>query len=267
MKSRMVPGLIAAVAAMAFVAEGRAETPSTPKPDRGAIEKIVRDYLVEHPEIIEEALKALRAKWEIEQRQSDRDAIAANGDALRAHPMTPVSGNPAGDVTIVEFFDYQCGYCKRSLKPVMELLETDSKVRIVWKEYPILGPVSRFAARAAMAAGRQGRYYDFHVGVYEQARTIDRSRCDRRCSETRVEHRATSPGHEGTGHREISARNSAVGQYTRHPGDTCIRDRRHAGSGRHRRRPDEGNCRGDTVRRLKLASSYISLYRSWKDVR
>ena len=139
MKSRMVPGLIAAVAAMAFIAEGRAETPSTPKPDRGAIEKIVRDYLVEHPEIIEEALKALRAKREIEQRQSDRDAIAANGDALRAHPMTPVSGNPAGDVTIVEFFDYQCGYCKRSLKPVVELLETDSKVRIVWKEYPILG--------------------------------------------------------------------------------------------------------------------------------
>ena len=165
MKSRMVPGLIAAVAAMAFIAEGRAETPSTPKPDRGSIEKIVRDYLVEHPEIIEEALKALRAKREIEQRQSDRDAIAANGDALRAHPMTPVSGNPAGDVTVVEFFDYQCGYCKRSLKPMMELLETDSKVRIVWKEYPILGPVSRFAARAAMAAGRQGRYYDFHVGV------------------------------------------------------------------------------------------------------
>ncbi len=91
MKSRMVPGLIAAVAAMAFIAEGRAETPSTPKPDRGAIEKIVRDYLVEHPEIIEEALKALRAKREIEQRQSDRDAVAANGDALRAHPMTPPS--------------------------------------------------------------------------------------------------------------------------------------------------------------------------------
>ena len=79
--------------------------------------------------------------------------------------MSPVSGNPKGDVTLVEFFDYQCGYCKRSLKPVRDLLETDRQLRIVWKEFPILGPVSRFAARAAMASENQGRYLEFHVAV------------------------------------------------------------------------------------------------------
>ena len=79
--------------------------------------------------------------------------------------MSPVSGNPKGDVTLVEFFDYQCGYCKRSLKPVKDLLETDRQLRIVWKEFPILGPVSRFAARAAMASEKQGRYLEFHVAV------------------------------------------------------------------------------------------------------
>ena len=79
--------------------------------------------------------------------------------------MSPVSGNPKGDVTLVEFFDYQCGYCKRSLKPVKDLLETDRQLRVVWKEFPILGPVSRFAARAAMASEKQGRYLEFHVAV------------------------------------------------------------------------------------------------------
>ena len=79
--------------------------------------------------------------------------------------MTPVSGDPGGDVTLVEFFDYQCGYCKRALAPMKELLASDGKLRVVWKEFPILGPASRFAARAATAAARQGRYLDFHLAV------------------------------------------------------------------------------------------------------
>ena len=92
-------------------------------------------------------------------------ALSKNGNALRHHPMTPVSGNVNGDVTIVEFFDYQCGYCKQTLTSIIELLSIDKKVRVVWKELPILGPISRVAARAAMAAKRQSRYLDFHVAV------------------------------------------------------------------------------------------------------
>ena len=165
MRTRILALLLAIVTAASFITVGRAEQPSIPALDRDAIRKIVRDYLVEHPEVIEEAMKVLRGRQELAQRKRASAAIADDSEALRAHPMSPVSGNAGGDVTVVEFFDYQCGYCKRSLRPVMDLLAADGQVRMVWKEFPILGPVSRFAARAAMAADRQGRYHEFHVAV------------------------------------------------------------------------------------------------------
>ena len=145
--------------------DSRAESPATPSLDREAVRKIVREYLLEHPEVIEEAIKVLQAKRESREQDRVRAGLREHDKALRSHPMSPVSGNPKDDVTLVEFFDYQCGYCKRSLKPVRDLLETDRQLRIVWKEFPILGPVSRFAARAAMASGKQGRYLEFHVAV------------------------------------------------------------------------------------------------------
>ncbi len=165
MRIRMLSALAAVVAVAILITESRADSPPAPAPDRNAIEEIVREYLIEHPEVIEEAMWALRAKRELEQREHERAAITAHGEALRAHPMSPVSGNAGGDVTVVEFFDYRCPHCKRALRPVMDLLEADGQVRVVWKEFPILGPVSRFAARAAMAANRQGRYHEFHVAV------------------------------------------------------------------------------------------------------
>ena len=91
--------------------------------------------------------------------------MTSRKDDLYNHPMTPVTGNPKGDVTIVEFFDYQCGYCKRAMQTVLEVQKEDPHVRIAWKELPILGPASEFAARAAMAAKRQDKYLDFHVAV------------------------------------------------------------------------------------------------------
>ena len=165
MRTRILALLLAIVTAASFITVGRAEQPSIPALDRDAIGKIIREYLVEHPEVIEEAMKVLRGRQKMAQRKRAGAAIADDSEALRAHPMSPVSGNAGGDVTVVEFFDYQCGYCKRSLRPVMDLLAADGQVRMVWKEFPILGPVSRFAARAAMAADRQGRYHEFHVAV------------------------------------------------------------------------------------------------------
>ena len=129
------------------------------------MERIVGDYLIADPEVIQEAMRALRAKREAVRQQVVRRVIGKNRDAIFPHPMTPVSGNPEGDVTLVEFFDYQCGYCKRALAPMKALLASDRKLRVVWKEFPILGPASRFAARAAMAAAKQGRYLDFHLAV------------------------------------------------------------------------------------------------------
>ena len=157
----IVTALLAATALP--VAEGRGQTPAGPPLDREAIGGIVRDYLLANPEVLEEALQVLRERREAEELARGRAAIEANDEALTAHPMSPVSGNPDGDITVVEFFDYQCGFCKRALGTMVDLLGSDARVRVVWKEFPILGPVSRVAARAAMAAERQGRYFDFHV--------------------------------------------------------------------------------------------------------
>ena len=163
MRRRRIGVVLAAMAAMMVGAEVRAEAPAPP--DAQAIGEIVRDYLLENPEVIEEALRALRAKRDAARQQVVRNVIAGNRDAIFSHPMTPVSGDRQGDVTLVEFFDYQCGYCKRALGPMKELLAGDGKLRVAWKEFPILGPASRVAARAAMAAARQGRYLDFHLAV------------------------------------------------------------------------------------------------------
>ena len=165
MTVRILLPLLAIAAAAAFIPDSRAESPATPNLDREAVRKIVREYLLEHPEVIEEAIQVLQAKRGSREQDRVRAALREHDKALRSHPMSPVSGNPKGDVTLVEFFDYQCGYCKRSLKSVKDLLETDRQLRIVWKEFPILGPVSRFAARAAMASEKQGRYLEFHVAV------------------------------------------------------------------------------------------------------
>ena len=147
------------------VTDGRADAQKTNGLSKTDIEKIIRDYLIANPELIQEAIQALQAKREAAENARAEAAMVAQGDALRTHPMTPVSGNASGDVTVVEFFDYQCGYCKRSLASMIGLLKSDTNVRVVWKELPILGPASRFAARAAMAAEKQGKYFDLHVAL------------------------------------------------------------------------------------------------------
>ena len=162
--------ILAALAALAFLAPlaAGAHDNHDAKTDKDAVEKIVRDYLLANPEVIEEAIGVLRARQEDARRKRAEAAIAENGEALRAHPLSPVSGNVEGDVTVVEFFDYQCGFCKRALPTMEALLETDPDVRVVWKEFPILGPVSDFAARAAMAADRQGKYDRVHLALMKE---------------------------------------------------------------------------------------------------
>jgi protein-disulfide isomerase len=150
---------------MGTTVDGRADTSTAKTLGKLAIEKIVRNYLIANPEVVEEAIQALQAKREVAEKKRAQLAISEHRDALRGHPMTPVSGNETGDVTVVEFFDYLCGYCKRSLASMVHLLNTDKNVRVVWKELPILGPASRFAARAAMAAKEQDKYFDFHIGL------------------------------------------------------------------------------------------------------
>lgn len=131
----------------------------------GELEKAIREYLVNNPEVIIEALEKYEMRQRDARENAAKTALKVHKKLLFDHPMTPVSGGKNADVTVVEFFDYQCGFCKRSLKPMLALLKQDRKVRVVWKEFPILGPTSEFAARAAMAAKRQGKYFEFHIKI------------------------------------------------------------------------------------------------------
>ena len=131
MAVRILLPLLAIAAAAAFTPESRAESSATPSLDSEAVRKIVREYLLEHPEVIKEAIQVLQAKRASREQDRARTALREHDKALRSHPMSPVSGNPKGDVTLVEFFDYQCGCCKQSLKPVKDLLETDRQLHPV----------------------------------------------------------------------------------------------------------------------------------------
>ncbi len=124
-------------------------------PAQARTERLIHDYLLDHPDVVVEAINTLRAREEAAKAERTRAGLAAHRDALFNDPDSPVAGNPDGDVTLVEFFDYQCAYCKRVLKEVMAVLAEDSGLRVVYKEYPILGPASVVAARAALASRKQ----------------------------------------------------------------------------------------------------------------
>ena len=137
------------------------------------IEKIVHDYLMEHPEVIREAIQALQAKEEESKADAQTQSVLQNKDALFNDPETPVAGNPMGDVTVVEFFDYHCPYCKAVAQPLQQLLQEDKGVRLVLKEFPILGEDSVLAAHAALAGRGQGKYWEFHQALMEHRGKFD----------------------------------------------------------------------------------------------
>lgn len=147
MACALVLGLAGPALSQGFTAEQRAE-----------IVTILREALRSDPAILRDALAGLEEADQRERTEARRAAIAAAGDALFRDAADPVKGNQRGDVTIVEFFDARCGYCKQ-LHPTMEaLLRRDANVRVVMKDLPILGPNSVLASRALLAAQRQGRY-------------------------------------------------------------------------------------------------------------
>lgn len=125
----------------------------------------IREYLLANPEIIDEMSQALEIKKEAESRVMAQAAISSNKDAIFNAPEDIVLGNPDGDVTVVEFFDYNCGFCKRAMTDMVNLLDKDPKVRFVLKEFPILGPDSLAAHRVAMSFRKLApeKYREFHI--------------------------------------------------------------------------------------------------------
>ena len=134
---------------------------------KGDVEKIVRNYLLENPEVIFDAVDRLKAK-EGEQRLSGlRDAAKTHAAQLFNEAEPIVVGNPKGDVTVVEFFDYRCQYCRKVRQSLTDLMKQDGGVKVIFKEYPILSKESELAAQAAIASLPQGQYWDFHVALMD----------------------------------------------------------------------------------------------------
>ncbi len=142
------------------------------------IEEMIHDYLLSHPEVVLEVLDVLRGQEQANKAERERRAIAAHRQTLLNDPTSPVTGNANGDVTLVEFFDYHCPYCKRVMPSVMKVMDSDPGLRVVYKEFPILGPDSVLAARAALAAHQQApeKYLKFHTELMSSRSRLNEKR-------------------------------------------------------------------------------------------
>jgi protein-disulfide isomerase len=139
-------------------------------------EQRVRTYLLEHPELIADAINRLQERQAQQDTAQVTAELKAHADEVFRDPDSPVGGNPEGDVTLVEFFDYNCPYC-RQMAPLMVQAEgEDPQLRIVYKEFPILGPGSVVAAKAALAANKQGKYVAFHRALYQIRGPVEESK-------------------------------------------------------------------------------------------
>jgi len=147
---------------------------------RGDIETIIKNYLVAHPEVVEDAMTELSKRQAAAETEKHQATIAKNADAIFNSPRGVTIGNKDGDVTFVEFFDYNCGYCKRAMADMLELMKTDPKLKVVLKEFPVLGPGSVEAAQVAVAARMQDpvgkKYLEFHQKLLGGRGQADKAR-------------------------------------------------------------------------------------------
>ena len=133
------------------------------------VRELVRETILANPEILVEAIAILEERAAQERVTGSADMIAAQREQLEQDPNAPVLANADGDVTIVEFFDYNCPYCRRAAPTIENLVEADPGIRLVYREWPILGEGSVFAARAALASRQQGLYEEFHWAMMDMS--------------------------------------------------------------------------------------------------
>lgn len=159
--SLLAAAMIAAVSAAPATAQSGADATTLTRPE---IEVIIREYLIENPEVLEEAFTALQVKRQQAADARRLDALASMRDELENSPHGAVIGNPEGDITLVEFFDYNCGYCRRAMSDLDTLIETNPNLRVVLKELPVLGEGSVRAAAVSIAVNNVApeAYREFH---------------------------------------------------------------------------------------------------------
>ena len=160
---RIIAAACAALLAVAAPQAVRAQNFSPAQ--RSDIERVVHDYLLAHPEVLQEAMSELEKRQTAAQAEKYKVAVKEHAQTLFSSPNQVTLGNPKGNVTFVEFFDYNCGYCKRAMDDMLTLLKDDPKLKVVLKEFPVLGPGSLEAARVAVAVRMQDpkKYLEFHT--------------------------------------------------------------------------------------------------------
>jgi protein-disulfide isomerase len=153
----------AAFLALAAIAPARAEMNATQKTE---IEAVIKDYLLNNPEVLRDALNEMDRRQKAEETAARAKAVSDAAPLIFNSPKQAVLGNPNGKVTLVEFFDYNCGYCKKSLDDITQLVKEDKDLRLVIKDFPVLGPGSVEAAEIATALRKQftgDKYWQFHT--------------------------------------------------------------------------------------------------------
>jgi len=167
--------IAAILAAWVFLLPGLSATAEEPLTDaqRAAVEALIDQYIQENPDRILDSVRKFREREEARIAAEQQSNLNDLKREIQFDPATPVAGNPDGAITVVEFFDYRCGYCKASLEMVMDLIRDDPEIRVVFKELPILSPESVRASQAALAAQRQGRYLDLHYAMMSSRGQFD----------------------------------------------------------------------------------------------
>ena len=158
-------------AALSLAAPLAFAQPATFTPEqRGAIGEIIREYLLQNPEVLQEAIAELEKRQGDAQKTAQLSALSEERERLFNSPRGALVGNPGGDVALVEFFDYNCGYCKRALTDLRALIKADPKLKLVLRDFPVLGPDSVEASRVSIAAKQQlkgEKLFDYHTRVME----------------------------------------------------------------------------------------------------
>jgi protein-disulfide isomerase len=140
-----------------------------PPQSRNDIEVIVREFILQHPEVLMESMRSYQVRQRAEHQQQAKKVIAARTADLLDDASSPAAGKASGKTPVVMFFDYRCGYCKRMDAAILELSAQDSAAYVIFKELPILGPESEMAASAALAAAKQDAYVRFHQALMTAA--------------------------------------------------------------------------------------------------
>jgi protein-disulfide isomerase len=172
--------LVAAAISLALPAAAPAQAQSFSADQRDEIGNIVKDYLLAHPEVMQDVMAELEKHQQAADAEKHRAAVVENKATLFSSPHQVVLGNPQGNVTMVEFFDYNCGFCKRAMSDMLDLIKTDNNLRFVLKEFPVLGDGSVEAARVAVAARMQDasgkKYIEFHQKLLGGRGAADKTR-------------------------------------------------------------------------------------------